>query len=762
MKRISLISLAGLAVLLVPLIAAATPNPNSAVVKTRLFNDCPFTTITVVNNYPSLISIQDAHLACSGFANMHNWTLSTDGVNGASFANNSDFDISCDFVMTGHGEGGIRISPWWSHDVDGLFNVRSTDGEIACFGGRLPFYTFTGVFGLRYHAGDPIHLEATYKPHGLNASSPATIEYRVTYLGASYSSGALNFDQANPAEDPPHGLWGMLNDGQVGGHMKAFLDTPGDFSATTKATFSNIRFHICPIELDPTAANLKLRVFNDCPFTTLTTVNNYPSLISINDAGLACSGFANLHVWTLADDPGTESVFNNDDDFSIACDYRMTGNGEGGLRLSPWWSHDADGLFNVRSTDGEIACFGGRLPFYTFTGVYGLRYAAGDVIHLSMTYKHNGLSSGSPATIEYGVVYHGTSYTSGPLNFDQANTSEDPPHGLWGDLNNARVGGHMKSFLITPGDFTATTNATFTNIVYHAGVDVSADLNPDSFNLKSKGQVVTAYIQPPAPYSAADIDAGSLRLNGQAAGGNVTLGDANHDGIQDLTVKFNRSDAFVAIGSGSATFTGCIGDQGLTGSDAVTVLAVHGPDAGASVAPGSVKHITWVTPAGYEGASAEILFSADNGDNWTSLASGLANSGSYDATVPAGNTTRARFGVQLTTSGSAALAGISDGFVVESPVGVDPVNAPVAFALHGVTPNPTKNAINVSFSLPGAKEASIGLYDVAGRRVASREVGSLGAGRHTVTLADRLPAGMYVIKLSQGGQSLSARAVVVR
>ena len=64
MKRIVPGSLACTAILLLaaslpPSPAAATPNPNSAVVKERIFNDCPFTTLTVVNNYPSLISFED-------------------------------------------------------------------------------------------------------------------------------------------------------------------------------------------------------------------------------------------------------------------------------------------------------------------------------------------------------------------------------------------------------------------------------------------------------------------------------------------------------------------------------------------------------------------------------------------------------------------------------------------------------------------------------------------------------------------------------
>ena len=69
------------------------------------------------------------------------------------------------------------------------------------------------------------------------------------------------------------------------------------------------------------SAIIKERIFDDCPFSTLTTMNNYSSLISIDDANLSCGGFANLHIWTLSDDGGaTEAVFNNDSWFRLAAD----------------------------------------------------------------------------------------------------------------------------------------------------------------------------------------------------------------------------------------------------------------------------------------------------------------------------------------------------------------------------------------------------------------------------------------------------------
>ncbi|PYM05362.1 MAG: hypothetical protein DMD82_11310 [Candidatus Rokuibacteriota bacterium] len=65
---------------------------------------------------------------------------------------------------------------------------------------------------------------------------------------------------------------------------------------------------------------------------------------------------------------------------------------------------------------------------------------------------------------------------------------------------------------------------------------------------------------------------------------------------------------------------------------------------------------------------------------------------------------------------------------------------------------------------PPAGTSSLELIDISGRRVAQREVGSLGAGRHAVVLANgaRIPPGVYVVRLGQGTNVGTARAVVMR
>ena len=85
-------------------------------------------------------------------------------------------------------------------------------------------------------------------------------------------------------------------------------------------------------------------------------------------------------------------------------------------------------------------------------------------------------------------------------------------------------------------------------------------------------------------------------------------------------------------------------------------------------------------------------------------------------------------------------------------------------SLAGASPNPSERGISVRFSLPGAEPATLELFDLRGRRIAAREVGTLGPGEHLVPLADRpgLPAGVYLVRLTYPRQVLTAKALVVR
>lgn len=87
-----------------------------------------------------------------------------------------------------------------------------------------------------------------------------------------------------------------------------------------------------------------------------------------------------------------------------------------------------------------------------------------------------------------------------------------------------------------------------------------------------------------------------------------------------------------------------------------------------------------------------------------------------------------------------------------------------AFALAGVRPNPAREDLTIAFSLPDAASARLEVLDIAGRRIVIREVGELGPGNHVLNLAEgrSLAAGVYMVRLTRSGHSLTARAVVVQ
>src|SRR5437867_1081543 len=219
MKRISNSSLAWSVILLAMFAGAAraTPAINGASVETRTFNDCPLSTVTTSNNYPASVSITDVmDPLCVGFANLHSFSFSADGgATAAVFDNNSNFTFGADFKIEGpgEGEGGLRISPWYGKYVDGRIMANATTGEIACFGGAIPFYSFTTGHGITYTKGTTIRLEVTYDGHDNTETNPATIQYRAIYNGNTYDSPVLPFGKQN-ASECVHGLWGNLNDGR--------------------------------------------------------------------------------------------------------------------------------------------------------------------------------------------------------------------------------------------------------------------------------------------------------------------------------------------------------------------------------------------------------------------------------------------------------------------------------------------------------------------------------------------------------------------
>jgi len=123
-----------------------------------------------------------------------------------------------------------------------------------------------------------------------------------------------------------------------------------------------------------------------------------------------------------------------------------------------------------------------------------------------------------------------------------------------------------------------------------APLQSTVDIDPETLNLRSRGQWITAYIQLPDGYNAADINASTVLLNGTISPvldpkyGFVTnsseyLVDHNNDGILERMVKFDRAtvETFInnegiSYGNVALTITGKLLDgTPLEGTDLIFV-----------------------------------------------------------------------------------------------------------------------------------------------------------------------------------------------
>jgi hypothetical protein len=98
----------------------------------------------------------------------------------------------------------------------------------------------------------------------------------------------------------------------------------------------------------------------------------------------------------------------------------------------------------------------------------------------------------------------------------------------------------------------------------------------------------------------------------------------------------------------------------------------------------------------------------------------------------------------------------------ETFAGAIRVDVAAANRLTLVGANPTISGMRVAFMLPEPSPARIDVVDVTGRRVYTREVGSMGAGRHEIDLRqERFTPGIYWVRLVQGERMSSAKIAVL-
>lgn len=254
------------------------------------------------------------------------------------------------------------------------------------------------------------------------------------------------------------------------------------------------------------------------------------------------------------------------------------------------------------------------------------------------------------------------------------------------------------------------------------------------------------------------------------------------DSLMDIYAQRVTSSGAIALGWPAAGLAVCALDRAQLGPTAITDGA-HGaiviwsdwrdpnPDlyaakitsdgtvptllalVSAEAEPGHVR-LRWFSPDGT--GLGVALERQSSGDSWRQIAllsaDGTGAITFDDTDVAPGQ----RYGYRLKVS----MAGAEE-YLGEVWVDVPAVQR---LSLAPPRPNPTSGGLVVSLTLPSSAPATVEVVDVAGRRIARQEVGTLGPGRHLIDLArgTAIPAGIYSIRLTQAGQSVFAKATVVR
>lgn len=106
-----------------------------------------------------------------------------------------------------------------------------------------------------------------------------------------------------------------------------------------------------------------------------------------------------------------------------------------------------------------------------------------------------------------------------------------------------------------------------------------------------------------------------------------------------------------------------------------------------------------------------------------------------------------------------------DIFSYEYVAGDDPIQSPVQLSFG---PNPFTDHIKLWFNLPKSQNTQLKIFDIRGRLMYSKDLGILNAGNHEILCdlktggREKLPSGIYLIRLKTGNQLIHRKALMIK
>jgi beta-lactamase superfamily II metal-dependent hydrolase len=258
------------------------------------------------------------------------------------------------------------------------------------------------------------------------------------------------------------------------------------------------------------------------------------------------------------------------------------------------------------------------------------------------------------------------------------------------------------------------------------------------------------------PSGVVSVSEGSSSGFAIAAGSGFAIADVLVDGGSVGTPTSYTFNAVAGYHTLAASFRDIVAPS----------VALSAPAGGEAWQPGDVHAVTWTASDNVGVDSVDVDFS-EHGTlgPWGAVAHGLANSGTYNWTVPPVNTDSALVRVtaydRVRNSATATAAGMFTIGTGSADVGIA---GPAILALAAPTPNPSVSATRLNFSLPQSGSARLEVLDITGRRVWA-SAGDYQPGPHSLVWDGRatggghVQAGLYLVRLITPWGTRNARFV---
>jgi len=206
---------------------------------------------------------------------------------------------------------------------------------------------------------------------------------------------------------------------------------------------------------------------------------------------------------------------------------------------------------------------------------------------------------------------------------------------------------------------------------------------------------------------------------------------------------------------------------GAGGNQAPTATVVS-PNGGNTLYANTTVNLTWTATDDAAVTSITLLLSRNgSGGQFDTLASGLANTGSYSWLVTAPATSNAFLKVIARDAGNLTGQDISNtAFAISTgPTGVED-GTPLEFALSALKPNPSAGATHIGFAVPRTAPVRITVHDVMGREVARIADRAFAPGRYDLgwdarSGSGRVPAGLYFVRMHTPERTFTRRLVLI-